>query len=439
MLTPELLAQIQTGAIIVLPLIVLVGIVLFMRRMHRLQQAILHLSTDHQSAQDLIEQRHTSTQEQIQQLRVAQASTQATVTTTQQEMQRRIQDLTTLQRDAQNLMRDLKSQHGSTQAFMAEWKKDTMQLSRALRTTYQQGIWGEHELERVVELAGMQRYCDFDIKKRLPNGGTPDMLIYLHNNRTIAIDSKAPSQVYLDAMQCEDETTRANKLKDYARRVRTDMNELSKKEYWKQIQPTLALVILFIPNEAMFRAALQQDINLLELAHEKKILLASPVTLIALLKALAYGWSEEERAQHVQQIVDRSKELHKELETWQPLWQSLQRAIQSTFQEYNHVVQHYDASILPLLQALGQLDSTLQITDKTFELKPLPIIGPIGATTVEQEQEILNDQERAEVPSAMIEAESTDTSWQDRFTRPLKKLRTLLPVQIFSLEKEDGA
>ena len=104
---------------------------------------------------------------------------------------------------------------------------------------------------------------------------------------------------YTNAMNIEDDALRAEKLKEYARHVKGIMYDLAKQEYWKPLQPSLALVILFIPNEAMFRAALQQDINLLELAHEKKILLASPVTLIALLKALAYGWSQEDRAQHV--------------------------------------------------------------------------------------------------------------------------------------------
>jgi DNA recombination protein RmuC len=437
MLTPELLAQIQTGAIIVLPLIVLVGIVLFMRRLNRLQQAILHLSTDQQNAQNLIDQRHISTEEQIRQLQVSQASTQTTVTATQQEMHRRIQDLTILQRDVQNLMREIKTQHADSRAFMAEWKQDTMQLSRALRTTYQQGIWGELELRRVVELAGMQRYCDFDLQKSLPNKQTPDMLIHLHNNRTIAVDSKANSQVYLNAMDSEDETTRAHKLKEFAREVKESMNELAKKEYWKQLQPTLALVILFIPNEAMFRAALQQDINLLELATEKNILLASPVTLIALLKALAYGWSQEERAQHVQQIVDQSKELHKELELWLRQWQPLKKAIYNTTLEFNRAVDRYDKHVLPLLHALGALDSTLRINDKAFELKQLAPVAQTWSTELPPEEETSNGAQPAQDAPSTPEQEKKDASWQDRLTRPLKKLQALLPFEVFSLEKEE--
>jgi hypothetical protein len=435
-LTPELLAQIQTGAIVVLILIVFVGSLLFLRQLHGLRQTLVHLGTTHQNMQDFIEQRHTSSQEQIHQLQIAQASTQATVLATQQEMQHLLRDLTALQRDEQHLMRDIKTQHAESQVFMTEWKQDTERLSRALRTTYQQGIWGELELRRVVELAGMQRYCDFDLKKSFPNKQTPDMLIHLHNNRTIAVDAKANSQIYLKAMDCDDETTRAQKLKDFAREVRDTMNNLAKKEYWKQLQPTLALVILFIPNEAMFRAALQQDINLLELATEKNIMLASPVTLIALLKALAYGWSQEERAHHVQQIVDRSQELHKELEMWLPQWQNLKKAIQATSQEFNKVATRYEERILPLLQAIGALDSTLLIKDKTFELQPLsPDVRPWSAA-LDESQDSSIAAASAPAPSSAREQERARASWQDRFAQPLKTLQTLLPPGWFSQEQE---
>jgi DNA recombination protein RmuC len=350
-----------------------------------------------------------------------------------------MQDLTALQRDEQNLMRDIKTQHADSQVFMAEWKKDTMQLSRALRSSYQQGIWGEHELKRVVELAGMQDHCDFEVQQRLPNGQTADMVIYMHNHRAIIVDSKAPSQAYLDAVDCEDEATRTARLKAYAHNVRDIMNKLAKKEYWKQIQPTLALVILFIPNEAMFRAALQHDAGLLELAAEKNVLLASPVTMIALLKALAYGWSQEERAQHVQQIVDQSKELHKELETWLQQWQPVKKAIQNASTEYNRVVNRYHTHILPLLQALGALDSTLVIKDKTFDLKPIPNSETTELPLLKPEQELLNVQGPSQETFTVSKSEGISTSWQDRLTQPLKTLQTLLPPGWFSQEQENGS
>lgn len=431
-LAPEMLALGQAGALLLFIIISCISCLVFLNRLNRLQSTLLQLDASTARTQELSEQRYTATQDRIHQLQLAQTSTQTTVTSTRQETQHLIRDLTTLQHDAQNLMRELKTQQHSTQSFMDEWKKETTHLSRALRTTYQQGIWGELELRRVVELAGMQRYCDFDLQKSLPNKQTPDMLIHLHNNRTIAIDSKANSQVYLNAMDCDDEVIRAQKLKEYAREVRDTMNALARKEYWKQLQPTLALVILFIPNEAMFRAALQQDIDLLELATEKNILLASPVTLIALLKALSYGWSQEERAQHVQQIVDQSQALHKELEIWLRQWQPLKKAIQNTNLEFNRVAERYETHILPLLRALGTLDSTLLVRDKDFELTPLPPL--VRSTTGNGERAISNDQEPAQETATVIEPESTDPSWQEKLTQPLKRLQTL-----FSQQMRDGS
>lgn len=415
LVTPEILASILGGTFFLFLIGSLGGSLLFLRRLKTMQTTMQQL--------------HTSTQEQIQQLQTAQAATQGTVTTTQQETRHFMQDQQALQRHSQNLMHEIKTQQSSTQAVMAEWKKDTTQLSRALRTTYQQGIWGEHELKRVVEFAGMREHCDFDLQHKFPNRQQPDMLIYLHNNRTIAVDSKAPSQAYVNAMDSEDETTRTARLKDYARNVRDIMSQLAKKEYWKQIEPPLALVILFIPNEAMFRAALEHDTELLNLATEKSVLLASPVTLIALLKALSYGWSQEERAQHVQQIVDQSKDLHKELEAWLRQWQPLRKAIHNVTIEYNQVTNHYQTHILPHLQALSTLDSTLHIKDKAFDLKPLPP----STSNLEGEQSPPPPVEEAATPSS--EAVQADAFWRQKVLKQFKKWKELFIVDVPIQEK----
>jgi DNA recombination protein RmuC len=384
MFSPLLPFQTLEVALVSLLILSMLGFWLsLLRRFKQMQYIIARLDTTQRSTQETVHQHHTSTQEQIQEVRLTQAATKATVEATHQETQRFVHDLQTLQHASHTLMHEIKTPHSHSQTLMTDWQKETTQLSRALRTTYQQGIWGEQELERVVEFAGMQRYCDFDVQLPLPNGQKPDLLIHLHNHRTIAVDAKAPSQAYLDAMNCEDEAVRATKLKMYARNVREIMNDLAKKAYWKQLQPGLELVILFIPNEAMFRAALQYDFGLLDLANEKHVLLASPVTLIALLKAIAYGWSQEERAQHVQQIVDHSKELHKELEGWLRQWQTLKKAIQTTSTEFNRVANRYETQILPLIHALGALDSTLQIKEKAFELKPLQ---PLTNTSEEESE-----------------------------------------------------
>ncbi|GHO59213.1 DNA recombination protein RmuC [Ktedonobacter robiniae] len=369
--------------------LVLVICLLVLRRVQTMQSNIAQLYTAHISTQASIEHLQTTTQQDIQrlqattqqdiqqlqattqqdikQLQIAQASTSTMVSTTQQETRIFLQEIQAIQ----TLMQEVRTLQHNSQAFMNNWQKETSQLSRALRTNYQQGVWGERELRQVVELAGMIQHCDFDLKPRLPNGKVPDLVIHMHNNRSIAVDAKAPSQAYIDAMSCEDEKTRAIKLQEYARTVRDRMNDLAKKEYWQELESSLSLVILFLPNEAMFRAALEFDLQLLDVATQKNVLLASPITLIALLKAIAHGWCQELRAQNVQQIIDQSKVLHKELEGWVRQWQSLRKAVNDVTTEFNRVATSYETNILPLIKELSVLDGTATFKEKTFSIKVL--------------------------------------------------------------------
>jgi DNA recombination protein RmuC len=373
------------------------------------------------STKDDLQRLHTATQDTLRQLQIAQASTQTTVTFTQQETQRFAQEVQTLHRASQALMVELKSLQTSSQAIIADWRKETAQLSRALRTNYQQGVWGEQELLQVVHLAGMTQHCDFDLKPRMANGQVPDLLVHLPNQRSIAVDAKAPSQAYLDAMQCEDEKTRITKLEAYARRVRDTMNELAKKDYWKQLQPAPALVILFLPNEAMFRAALEYDLTLLDAATQKNVMLASPITLIALLKAIAYGWSQEERAQNVERIVEQSKTLHQALDTWSRRWLPLGKALHQAITAFNQVAAEYESTIQPLLQELGSLDSTRSPKEKIVEIKSL------RASVNLPEEDTRQPEEAAHVE---------DSSWQKQLTHHLGNVQTFITQHLFTANKE---
>ncbi len=293
-------------------------------------------------------------------------ATQTTLSHAQEEMKDR-------QSSLPSLLVEVKTLQTSSQELMKDWRKDTEQLGRALRTSYQQGTWGERELRQIVLLAGMMEHCDFDVKPPLPGGKIPDLVIHMPHGRSIAVDAKAPTQVYVDAMKCEDEKTQKVKLEAYAHRVKQIMQELAKKEYWKGLQPSPDLVILFLPNEAMFRAALEYDFTLLDTAVQKNILLASPMSLIALLKVIEYGWSQEQRAQNVQHVVDRSKDLQKELEMWLGQWQQLRNALNTTVTEFNRVTASYEDTILPLVKELGSFDGKLTNKEKIFEIKPIRI------------------------------------------------------------------
>jgi DNA recombination protein RmuC len=421
MLSPQVFELAMIGSFIVFILCSIIVWIVGRRQQKKMHQQLVQLHTDYLGTQASLQQLQTSTQDALHQLQVAQATTQTSVTFTQQETQRFAQEVQTLHQASQTLMIELKTLQTSSQAIISDWRKETAQLSRALRTNYQQGVWGEQELLQVVQLAGMTQHCDFDLKPRLANGQVPDLLIHLPNQRSIAVDAKAPSHVYLEATQCEEEKTRIAKLEAYARRVRDTMSELAKRDYWKQLQPAPELVILFLPNEAMFRAALEYDRTLLDVSAQKNVMLASPVTLIALLKAIAYGWSQEERAQNVERIVEQSKVLHQALDAWHRHWLPLGKALHNAFSEYNQVAAGYERTILPLLQELASLDSTRSPKKKTMEIKPLRTSVNLPEGDTRPPEETVHGEE---------------PSWQKTLTHYLGNVQTFITQHLSVTRKE---
>lgn len=274
----------------------------------------------------------------------------------------------------------------ATQTALAQAQQETAALRRALTSTNVQGYWGEMQLRRIVELAGMVPYCDFEPQVTLPGASgvqRPDLLVRLSNGRTIVVDVKAPINSYIQAHTNADNPSRMRAdLRQYARLVRNHMVALARKEYWKHFEPTPAWVVLLIPNEGMFRAVLENDPSILDDGTQQHVLLASPITLLALLKAMAYGWQQENRARNVQQIIQHSHVLLQKMGEARKQWLDLHKELRGTTSAFNQLMKTYQTTVLPVIQQICDLDGTSAGSAYDFSsVQPLVDLQNIDETT----------------------------------------------------------
>ncbi len=237
-------------------------------------------------------------------------------------------------------------------------RRETQQLSQALRAPTVRGQWGELQLRRVCELAGMLAYCDFEPQVTVRNDdGTqrPDLVVRLPGGRQLVVDAKAPLSAYLEAMGAPDDRARTARLAEHAAHLRGHVQRLSAKKYWAQFADAPEFVVLFLPGEAFFAAALEADPSLLEAALSERVLLATPTTLIALLKATAYGWRQERVAEDAARIVALGRELQERLITFDEQLGEVGKGLHRAVTSYNRAVGSLESRVLVSARKLGEL------------------------------------------------------------------------------------
>lgn len=267
-------------------------------------------------------------------------------------------------------LRDLEHSRAAWQGQLAEQvldmrhtteslRRETHSLTTALRRPQVRGRWGELHLRRAVELAGLVAHCDFTEQHRLDDGALrPDLVVHLAGGRQVVVDAKVPLEAFLDAGAADDEDERDHHLRRHAGQLRQHVDALAAKRYWRALPETPEFVVLFVPAEAFLSAALETQPDLLEYSSARQVVLATPTTLIALLRTVAHGWTHEALAGQAREIQRLGRDLHERLGTLSGHLDQLGRSLNAAVGHYNQAVGSYEARVLVSARRFAELSVT---------------------------------------------------------------------------------
>jgi len=302
--------------------------------------------------------------------------------------------LSSFEKSGKETYGSLREQIQTLSGASQQLQQETGKLVNALRKPQVRGRWGELTLHKVVELAGMSQHVDYVEQQTVDTEEgrlRPDLIVHLPGRRDIIVDSKVPLEAYLDALEADTEEEREAHLTRHARQVRTHMKQLASKSYWKEFEQSADFVVMFIPGEPFFAAAADRDGSIIEDAMQEKVVLTTPSTFIALLRAVHYGWRQEQLTENARQISDIGKELYRRMSTLNEHFTKLGKAISSVNEYYNNSIRSLETRILPQIRRFKDLGAT--------EANDIPTLEP-----VEQAPRTLN------VPELTGEGEETDLS-----------------------------
>ncbi len=281
-----------------------------------------------------------------------------------QEMLKRYEEqIQQIEKDRHESFGSLAQQIRSLSSMQEQLQRETSNLVTVLRRPKVSGSWGEIGLRRVVELAGMTPYCDFYEQQSVGTEAgklRPDMIVRLPNGREIVVDAKAPVDAYLSAVSASNEEERQKAINNYISQVRNHMNNLGSKAYWDQLKKSPEFVVMYLPGESFFSAALEFDHKLIEDGTAKKVIISTPTTFIALLKAIAYGWQQDQIAKSAQEISSIGKELYDRFSIVIDHFSKIGKALKNSVEAYNDSVRSLESRFIPSVKKLKELGISSQ-------------------------------------------------------------------------------